>query len=231
MTVHPEARRVAARFLTASFRPGDYILFGKFRNKRGRIVRVFDDERGIPYIEVEPVPKGRKKNRTFGLYTIRKMTPEAVQEAQQIEAESLKTAAVVTDLQEFLAEFGRSYPRLRRLIPKVVEKTSSHAGHHPEASQHNNEIWLYPKFWDLDDETRDFVFAHEIGHSVLSDKHTLWIIETGKQFGVDVWDTNSLPFGQFNMDEAFADCFASYHVNPGELKRRYPAWLSIVESA
>jgi hypothetical protein len=230
MQVHPEgALRVATRYLRAAFKPGDYILFGKFRNKRGRIVRVFDDERGIPYIEVEPVPKGRKKNRIFGLYTIRKMSPEAVAEAKALEAESIKTAGE-SELPEFLAEFGRSYPRLRHLIPKVVEKDVSRGGGHPEASQHNNEIWIFPKFWLLDDETRDFVFAHEIGHHVLSQKNTLWIIETAKRFGVDAWDTSSLPFGQFNMDEAFADSFASYHVNPGELRRRYPAWLAIVES-
>jgi hypothetical protein len=82
--------RVAARYIKASFKPGDYITFGKFRNKRGKIVRVFDDERGIPYIEVQPVPQGRKKNRVFGLYTIRKMSPEAVAEAKAIEAEFIK---------------------------------------------------------------------------------------------------------------------------------------------
>jgi len=79
-------QRVAHRFLIASFKPGDYILFGKFRNKRARVIRIFNDERGIPYIEVQPVPKGRKKNRIFGLYTIRHMTPEAILESQQLEA-------------------------------------------------------------------------------------------------------------------------------------------------
>ena len=69
------------------FKPGDYILFGKFRNKRGRVVRVFNDERGIPYIEVQPIPKGRKKNRIFGLYTIRKMDEIAISEAKALEAE------------------------------------------------------------------------------------------------------------------------------------------------
>jgi len=77
--------RVAARYLTAHFKPGDYVFFGKFKNKRARVVRIFLDERGIPYIEIEPVPKGRKKNRTMGLYSIRKMTPEAVQETKERE--------------------------------------------------------------------------------------------------------------------------------------------------
>lgn len=79
------AQRVAARYFVAGFQPGDYVLFGKFRNKRARVVRVFEDDRGIPYIEVQPIPKGRKKNRVFGLYTIRKMTPESVAEAVALE--------------------------------------------------------------------------------------------------------------------------------------------------
>lgn len=89
------AERIATRFLTAGFAAGDYILFGKFRNKRGKVIRVFADDRGIPYIEVQPIPKGRKKNRTFGLYTIRKMTPEAIAEAEAMEAEEGETAAKV----------------------------------------------------------------------------------------------------------------------------------------
>jgi len=82
--------RVAARFLTAHFKPGDYVLFGKFKNKRAKVVRVYLDKRGIPYIEIEPVPKGRKKNRTMGLYTIRKMSPEDVQETKRREKEEQK---------------------------------------------------------------------------------------------------------------------------------------------
>jgi hypothetical protein len=85
MNEKPLADRVATRFLTAYFKPGEYILFGKFKNKRGKIVRIYLDDRGIPYIEIQPVPQGRKKNRTMGLYTIRKMPAEAVPEAKALE--------------------------------------------------------------------------------------------------------------------------------------------------
>jgi len=66
------AARVLARFAAqeAFFKPGDPILFGKYKNKRGIIVRVFEDEKGHPSIEVQPVPKGRKKNKIMGLYKI-----------------------------------------------------------------------------------------------------------------------------------------------------------------
>jgi hypothetical protein len=80
------ANRVASRFLLASyFNVGDYISFGKFKNKRGKVVKMYLDLRGIPYIEIQPIPKGRKKNRVLGLYTIRKMSPEAIVEAQVLE--------------------------------------------------------------------------------------------------------------------------------------------------
>jgi len=33
-------------------------------------VRVFTDERGIPSVEIQPIPQGRKKNKVFGLFKI-----------------------------------------------------------------------------------------------------------------------------------------------------------------
>jgi hypothetical protein len=69
---HALAAHVAARFAaeTAFFAVGDPVLFGKYKNKRGIIRRVFTDEKGHPSIEIEPVPKGRKKNKVMGLYKI-----------------------------------------------------------------------------------------------------------------------------------------------------------------
>lgn len=52
------------------FKVGDPVFFGKYKNKPGKIVRFFKDGRGLPYVEVEPVPKGRKKNREIGLFNI-----------------------------------------------------------------------------------------------------------------------------------------------------------------
>ena len=67
-----ELRRLIheAIFEDNHFQPGDEILYGKWKNKRGKIVDMFVDDRGIPVIEIEPIPKGRKKNVTIGLYKI-----------------------------------------------------------------------------------------------------------------------------------------------------------------
>lgn len=54
----------------AFFEVGDIILYGKYKNKLGRIVRFLDDGKGNPAVEIEPIPKGRKQNKTFGLFKI-----------------------------------------------------------------------------------------------------------------------------------------------------------------
>lgn len=60
----------------AYFNVGDLVLFGKYKNKKGRIVSFSLDEKGQPTVEIEPVPKGQKQNKTLTLFKIRKMTPE-----------------------------------------------------------------------------------------------------------------------------------------------------------
>lgn len=52
------------------FSVGDIILFGKYKNKRGKIVGFGVNERGEPTVEIEPIPKGRKQNKVFGLFNI-----------------------------------------------------------------------------------------------------------------------------------------------------------------
>lgn len=79
--------RVASQKLATYFNVGDYVTYGKFQNKPGKLVRIFTDDRGIPMIEIEPVPKGRKKNRMMGLYRIRHADP-----ARRVASAWLRTA-------------------------------------------------------------------------------------------------------------------------------------------
>ena len=63
--------RVVARYLKASyFSVGDIVLYGKYKNKRGKVVVFGKDQWGNPTVEVEPIPKGRKSNKVFGLFKI-----------------------------------------------------------------------------------------------------------------------------------------------------------------
>lgn len=56
---------------TASyFNVGDVILYGKYKNKKGRIVSFNTDPKGNPIVEIEPTPKGRKQNKIIQLFRI-----------------------------------------------------------------------------------------------------------------------------------------------------------------
>lgn len=55
---------------TSYFTLGDEILMGKFKNSKGKIVGISNDQWGNPVLEIEPVPKGRKKNKMIGLFRI-----------------------------------------------------------------------------------------------------------------------------------------------------------------
>jgi hypothetical protein len=56
--------------LSAYFNLGDIVLYGKWKNHRGRVVSFGQDKHGNPTVEVEPIPKGRKQNKVFGLFKI-----------------------------------------------------------------------------------------------------------------------------------------------------------------
>jgi len=52
---------------------GDIVAFGKYKNKKGRIVKFGTDEKGDPTVEIEPLPKGRKQNQVLKLFKIRRL--------------------------------------------------------------------------------------------------------------------------------------------------------------
>ena len=129
-------------------------------------------------------------------------------------------------LEAFLSKYRKRRPEAARHMPhRVLEKAVGGSG---EARQHGDEIWLSPKFWEHDDKLRDWILTHEIGHYVLSRKNTQ-AMHAAEALGIDLWDTPNLPYGQFNFDEAFADCFAAYYLEHQELGSRYPKWLELVE--
>jgi hypothetical protein len=66
-----EARVLAAvADLVGPFKVGDEILYGKYKNKRGKIIAFGQNHKGQITVEIEPIPKGRKQNKTIGLFKI-----------------------------------------------------------------------------------------------------------------------------------------------------------------
>jgi hypothetical protein len=60
----------ARHFQASYFSVGDIVLYGKYKNKRGKVVAFGKDQWGNPTVEIEPIPKGRKSNKVFGLFKI-----------------------------------------------------------------------------------------------------------------------------------------------------------------
>jgi len=61
----------------AYFEVGDLVAYGKYKNKKGKVVGFGLDDKGQPTVEIEPVPKGQKKNKTLTLFKIRRLSKTA----------------------------------------------------------------------------------------------------------------------------------------------------------
>lgn len=125
--------------------------------------------------------------------------------------------------------FFEQHPSLERFAPQRVLDKSGSGTTHPEARQSGDEIWIYPKFWNHAPQVQDFIFAHEMGHLILARYSLRLLIADLEMVGIDPWDTDKLPFGSPNMDEAFADSFASL-VTDRDVLHRYPKWAAIVRN-
>ncbi len=140
---------------------------------------------------------------------------------------------------EWFAEaFFKKYKSLNRLMNKTVKGVVGESKQRGSASATYDAtkkvIRLFPKFFEqrekYGEEFAAHVFAHELGHSIES--NVSWY-EDAQAAGMDLWDTANLPFGQPNMDEAFAECFAilSVRSDPGDAKRlaaKWPQWETLV---
>lgn len=52
------------------FDVGDPVFTGKYKNSKGKIKRIYNDDKDHVAVEIEPDPKGRKKNKEMQLYKI-----------------------------------------------------------------------------------------------------------------------------------------------------------------
>jgi hypothetical protein len=67
------------------FEVGSVVLYGKYKRARGKIISFGTNPKGQVTVEIEPIPKGRKKNRILGLYKIWTL-PQAPAEAVSSDA-------------------------------------------------------------------------------------------------------------------------------------------------
>ncbi len=114
--------RVAAKYVQAAFfNVGDLIAYGKYKNKKGRIVRFSTNDKGQPIVEIEPVPKGRKKNKVMGLFKIWNL--QKVEEAQaQKEAQVNHLAQRVAARFFCAAEAAKPDPKVKKKIMAIYNR-------------------------------------------------------------------------------------------------------------
>lgn len=114
MTEAPAATlRIAARYVRAAFfNVGDIILYGKYKNKKGKIIAFSENEKGQPLVEIEPIPKGRKQNKIMGLFKIWNLS--VVEKSQEGKKEAMDPLASRVASRYVLAEnvpMGKTWER------------------------------------------------------------------------------------------------------------------------
>jgi DNA topoisomerase-1 len=74
---------------------GTIVLYGKWKNHRGKVVGFGSDKYGNPTVEIEPIPKGRKSNKILGLYRIWRadVKEKALAEKERADVSTLRVAA------------------------------------------------------------------------------------------------------------------------------------------
>ena len=77
-SVLPKGRVLSETEVPMPFKVGDVVLFGKYKNKRGRIVSFGRNPKGQVTVQIDPIPKGRKKTKEMGLFKIW-TTPDAIE--------------------------------------------------------------------------------------------------------------------------------------------------------
>jgi hypothetical protein len=67
-----------------------FVWYGRFKNRPGIVTKVFKDDKGTAKVEVEPVPKGRKKPKTRNILPYRAMNEEDSAKHKKIYDEETK---------------------------------------------------------------------------------------------------------------------------------------------
>lgn len=103
----------------AYFDVGDLILYGKYKNKKGKVVRFdVDPKSGDPVVVVEPVPKGKKQNKKIKLYKIRHNPASEKGQKVQEQIEKVKKARA-RKARTLVARYLKQVEKRSRWRPRV----------------------------------------------------------------------------------------------------------------
>jgi hypothetical protein len=122
-------------------------------------------------------------------------------------------------------KWAESYQSRRQEFSKLGLKVDFSNHISGEATVEAGRILLSSKFASLPREAKEHVFTHEVGHIAVGKLGLKRLVRVLEEEGIDPWDVGSLPFGQFQMEEAFAEAFAESVLDPDRLGRANPKWL------
>ena len=139
------------------FKPGDLVTYGKWQNKPGQIVRIFEDERGIPMIEIAAVGHPLRKNRVFSLYRIRHADP-----VLRVASQWLNRVALDFDTKEEMEQYRKDH-EVREDTKLTVKKPDERdVPKHEDAHITKGMEGYREGYKEFDGGSKEWVAEHEI---------------------------------------------------------------------
>jgi tRNA nucleotidyltransferase/poly(A) polymerase len=134
-TSSPKAVRLASSYVakTFSLNVGDPVLYGKFKNKPGKIKEFGEDAKsGDPTVVIEPDPKGRKEDKELKLFKIRYDEGRSLEKSSCYRSAGVREwfAKVIGSLKKvkdkFLAGMRHEYHDTKQLARTMQDLVTGH---------------------------------------------------------------------------------------------------------
>lgn len=142
--------------------------------------------------------------------------------------EIVKIADNILD-KHFIYHFVKKKGVLDKIIYKDTKRTLV-ADYRIENGK--DVIVLYNNFVDFynreGEKWAEEVLLHEVAHAFLDWYGMSKLMEKGYEYGIDVFDVNSLPFGEADFHEAFAQMTSLILLKDREAKNLFPNWWEMV---
>lgn len=141
---------------------------------------------------------------------------------------------IIQKAEQLLSQY-KAYHFIKKegFLDKIVynERDDSRIAEY-KVSNGKEVLFIYPEFLSYynryGEDWAEEVLLHELGHAFLDWYGMSTLMDKGYDYGIDVFDTSQLPFGEGNFHEAFGQMFSLILKNEYSAKKQYPKWWSLV---